>query len=300
MFKLRIFLCACFGNLALVFVMVSVMSVPRLIHPFPAGHGLSRTPGALSSDEPSSIFIIAVLGILAILPPIVAFLNGMAWWTVKKGKASARGWAIAASLSLVLSSIPIFFPLIGAWTYVPIGFLMGLLLISVSILSVGITGVVAFARRDATAQTPIEPAKPPRIVGDGTSGLLDGIAWLLGIAGYFGGMSWWHRWGQAHHLSSTHGYRSWLQILAALLIVTILHESSHAAAGLALGMKLRAFIVGPFQWGIRDGRWRFQFLPAKFLSLGGAAALVPADLRQSRWREVCMIALGRWLIFALA
>jgi hypothetical protein len=139
---------------------------------------------------------------------------------------------------------------------------------------------------------PVIAAKPPRIAGDGTSGLLDGATWLLAIAGYFWGMSWWHRWGNAQHLSATYGYQSWLQILAAILIVIILHESGHVITGLALGMKLRAVIIGPFQWRIRDGRWKFQFLPAKCLSFGGAAGLVPTNPKQSRWREICMGAAG--------
>jgi hypothetical protein len=81
-------------------------------------------------------------------------------------------------------------------------------------------------------------------------------------------------------------------LLAALLITTVLHECGHAVTGLALGMKLRAFIVGPFQWRIRDGRWKFQFIPAKFLSAGGATALVPTNPHQSIAKYIWMIAAG--------
>jgi hypothetical protein len=80
--------------------------------------------------------------------------------------------------------------------------------------------------------------------------------------------------------------------MAALLVTTTVHELGHAATGRMLGMRLRAFIVGPFQWRIRDGRWKFQFLLAKFFSAGGATAVVPTNPQQSRWNEICMIAAG--------
>jgi hypothetical protein len=59
-----------------------------------------------------------------------------------------------------------------------------------------------------------------------------------------------------------------------------------------MGMKLRIFIVGPFQWRIRDGRWTFQFFPAKFFTAGGAAGVVPTDPAQPRWPKISMIAAG--------
>ena len=103
-------------------------------------------------------------------------------------------------------------------------------------------------------------------------------------------MNQWHRWGSEQHLPKMHG--GLLLVLLILLIVTLVHELGHAVVGTALGMKLRAFIVGPFQWHIRDGKWSFQFLPAKLFSMGGAAALVPTNPEQSRWNEIRMIAAG--------
>ena len=80
--------------------------------------------------------------------------------------------------------------------------------------------------------------------------------------------------------------------LVAGLLETAVHELGHAGIGLALGMRLRAFIVGPFQWRIREGQWAFQFLPGKILSAGGAASLVPTNPEQPCWREIWMIAAG--------
>jgi hypothetical protein len=139
---------------------------------------------------------------------------------------------------------------------------------------------------------PVIAAKPPRIAGDGTGRLLDGVAWLLVIAGYFEGMHLWRLWGNAHGFLMSDGLLPIILILIAILISIAVHEFGHAIAGLALGMKLYVFIIGPFQWRIRDGRWKFQFLPTKLFSAGGATALVPADPKQSQWRDIIMIAAG--------
>ncbi|MGD0939185.1 MAG: M50 family metallopeptidase [Terracidiphilus sp.] len=105
------------------------------------------------------------------------------------------------------------------------------------------------------------------------------------------GINWYLRWGHSHGLPITNGYLSLIQIVPAILIVTTLHEAGHAAVGRALGMKSRAFVVGPFQWRICDGQWRFQFLPVKFFS-GGLTSQVPANSEFSRWKETWMIAGG--------
>jgi hypothetical protein len=291
MLKLRRFLCGCFGNFALVFIIVSTATVPRLFHTYLARKIWSSTPSAIHHNKPVSIFQVVLLITIFVSPLFVAFLNGMAWRTVKKGKSSARGWAIAASLSLILSSILVLVPGFFAWKYTPIEFLIGLFVIGAAMMAVGISGLVAFARRNSMAQ-PVIAAKPPRIAGDGTSRLLEILAFLVGIIGVYNGITWWLRWGSANGLPVDYGILYFVQIAAALLITTTVHEFGHATVGLALGMKLRSFIVGPFQWRIRDGRWKFQFLPAKFFSAGGATALVPTDPHQSRWKEVSMIAAG--------
>lgn len=80
-------------------------------------------------------------------------------------------------------------------------------------------------------------------------------------------------------------------VLIVFVIVT-LHEFGHTATGLALGMKLRAFFVGPFQWRIREGKWSFQFNPAAILSGGGATGVVPTTADFPRWRTLCVVAAG--------
>lgn len=74
--------------------------------------------------------------------------------------------------------------------------------------------------------------------------------------------------------------------------MVLIHEAGHALCGLALGMKLRAFIVGPFQWSVLGARWRFAFRPAQFLATGGATSVVPTDLQQVVSKRIKVILAG--------
>lgn len=291
MLKLRKFLCGCFAFMAPLFLFVSASTIPSLFSRANSFHFPVEAGGALFSMRLTAILLQFLAIMILVMPLVLGVLYGMAWWAIRKGKATGRRWAIAASVAMLVLSIPL-----AAATYVlliyaprrvwvPVGTISGIILV------IAITGLVAFWRREAMAQ-PVFTPKAPRIAGDGTSGLLDSLSWLLGIAGYFWAMSLWDRWGKAHGLSPVYGHLGLVEVFAALLIVTALHEAGHALTGMALGMRLRAFIVGPFQWRIRDGRWKFQFLPAKFLSAGGATGLVPTNPRQSIRREIGMIAAG--------
>jgi hypothetical protein len=57
-------------------------------------------------------------------------------------------------------------------------------------------------------------------------------------------------------------------------------------------MKLRAFLVGPFQWRIRDGKWEFRFNLMGILSAEGATGVVPARADFPRRNFLCMVAAG--------
>ncbi|HEY6971832.1 MAG TPA: M50 family metallopeptidase, partial [Candidatus Angelobacter sp.] len=54
-------------------------------------------------------------------------------------------------------------------------------------------------------------------------------------------------------------------------------------------MKLRGFVVGPFHWYVRDGRWEFQF---RLSLLGGQTLVVPTTADFPRWRDLGMSAGG--------
>jgi hypothetical protein len=291
MLKLRKFLCWWFGFLALIFLMTSFHMAQRHLH---SSHGpgfSSAWPIRTPLEKTFSLFMLSLSKLILAMPPVLGVLYGMAWWTVRQGKASGRRWAIAASLGMLLLSVPLLVASCFIVMYSPRVAVTFLIFVGV-VLALGVLGLVAFGRRDSMDKAPADRVKPPRIAGDGTSRLLDGVAWLIGVGGYIGGRSLWVRWGQAHGLSPDRGSSSLVLIAAALLLTVLVHESGHAITGLALGMKLRAFIVGPFQWRIRDGRWQFKFALAQLFSAGGATAVVPTDPWQPRWREIFMIAAG--------
>jgi peptidase M50-like protein len=83
-------------------------------------------------------------------------------------------------------------------------------------------------------------------------------------------------------------------VLVSLVLFTIvtIHEMGHTLTGLVLGMRLRALLLGPLHWRIRDGQWTFQFDPNGILGIGGATGVVPAAVHFPRWRHLFMIAAG--------
>jgi hypothetical protein len=234
-----------------------------------------------SSPHRHSPFTVGDGIIFATLSAFVT-LYGAAWWTVRKGKAWARGWAIAASLATVLFCVP---PLI-------LSVQRPVIVISLLFMALGIAGVIAFAPRDAIAQNPSPKVKRTRIPGDGTSRLLDTFALLLAIAGGVAGAHWWVRWRIAMGLAFHSLALSFLEIGVALLLSIAIHECGHAVAALALGMKLDAFIFGPFHWRILDGKWKFEFLPAELQLFRGAVGVVSSNPQQSRWHSICVYAAG--------
>ncbi|HYU46204.1 MAG TPA: M50 family metallopeptidase [Terriglobales bacterium] len=161
------------------------------------------------------------------------------------------------------------------------------------LLSVGVAGLIAFARRYEQPSPRARAQENMRIPGDGTSDLVNKMAGVLIFVAGFAAYHWWRGWIRAKALPTSHGFwdRSLMFVLIVFIIAT-LHELGHTATGLALGMKLRGFLVGPFQWRIRGGKWSFQFNPAAILSGGGATAVVPATADFPRWRTLCMVTAG--------
>jgi hypothetical protein len=271
MHTLRKYLSWVFAFTSLVCLQIALSSILGTIH-------RQTTAAALRGLLASTVFLI-----------VLAAVFGRAWWTVWKGKPSARGWGLAASLiNVLVSLLPIIFSSRSIWD----GFVAGLSNFGL-LLAVAVAGVVAFARRyeppDATAKT----QQNLRIPGDGTSDLLNKTAGFLIFAVGFAAYYWWLGWLRAEGIpiSQSFWYRNVTAVLVAL-IITILHELGHTATGLALSMKLRAFLVGPFQWRIRDGKWEFQFKPKEILSAGGATGVVPATADFPRRSYLCMVAAG--------
>lgn len=207
---------------------------------------------------------------MALLAPLLVTATvvfGMAWWTLGKGKPSARGWAVGASLLSL--------PVLGIGTVA------------------GLFGLAAFSRQERVAQLalPVRP-KMPRQPGDGTSKISEMVAGGTLLLGAIGGTAWWGHWGSTHDLP---GHSFWwylVQIEIASLLSIACHELGHVFGGWASDMRLNSLAVGPFEWRRRGGQWGFQFQQAHFLSARGATGLVPAHLNNLCSRQVFSIAAG--------
>ncbi len=276
MYTLRKYLSWVFAFTSLVCLQIALSSILHTIHPSIL-HPVHRHYALL-------LFLL-----VPTLFTILAAVFGVAWWTVWKGKPSARGWGIAASLFYILVSL---LPIISFSRSVWAG--VGVVLTNFGlVLAIGAAGLVAFSRR---YEQPISTARTQenlRIPGDGTIDLVNKTAGVLIFVAGFAAYHWWLGWIRAKGFPVSHSF--WDRSLMFVLIVFIiaaLHELGHTATGLALGMKLRAFLVGPFQWRILGGKWSFQFNPVAILSGGGATGVVPATADFPRWRTLCMVAAG--------
>jgi len=85
-------------------------------------------------------YAVPLLRILLTAPSIsivMATISGLAWWSIWKGKPSAKGWGIAASLMYLLIFFRRFIiPLVATWDH------------RASALFIGTAGLVAFLWRD--------------------------------------------------------------------------------------------------------------------------------------------------------
>lgn len=219
-----------------------------------------------------------VIALAAVASAALAFVFAAAWHTMRRGMASARYWVILPSLFYLGVAGGSLLPGVHA------NFLMTLLS-----LGVGVAGpLVTWRKKSRAVSTGTAPI--PKIKGDGTSALLNHAGAFFSIVSYIGSLMLWNQWLRSQGLPVAH--RGVLQVIALSMVATFFHELGHASIGLAFKMKLRAFIVGPLSWRIDEGRWKFKFNLAGFLSLGGAAGVVPTSATQPAWQQLSMIAAG--------
>lgn len=244
-------------------------------------------PEYLRQLEHSGASALLVAAIVLLLFGSVAVF-GMAWWTTRKGTASARLWAIAASvLSVLLGLGPAILSNVPknanpSRIYGPPIWLL---------VAFGVVGLIVFSRRDAVPRAAAPAPKPRHLPGDGTSRVADAAVRVVEIGGTLGVLFFWFRWAGAVQLPSI-GFVSFLLLVAlAGFVSTAVHELGHAGAGWILGMKFRALVVWPFQWRVENGKWRFRFRPTG-LAIGGGTGMVHADVTDRTWADVTMIAAG--------
>jgi len=283
--RLRGFLRICFGYLTLITTLVSGFMVASLFwmaqHPHHYHYTYRGEPHLFLSAS-----LIALSRLVRLIPLGMAVTYGMAWWTLKQGRPSARRWAIAASALMVLASGALIVSRLTLWP--SRRFHGSFLMFQIFFLIAGILGLFVFLKSSSASMQ----SQSARVRGDGTSNILDLAVSVLALGGLWGGMIFYSRWGHQHQLPFIRGSVSLTVISLVIVITVLLHEAAHAGVGLALGMKLRAFVIGPCQWRVRDGRWTYLFKPSAFLSFGGSTGIVPSNPNQSRWIEIAMISAG--------
>jgi peptidase M50-like protein len=236
-----------------------------------------RIQQALARQTPGAVMV--TVGIALALA--VAF--GGAWYTVRKGRPSARFWVIVPSLFFLLGGLG---GLLGGTVShrlhaTPLFGLMS--------LALAIAGPLVTWHKPSRGVAAVKPLLT-KVKGDGTSDLLNKAGYLFSIASYFGSLWIWDEWLRSQGIAPM---RSGLLLVIGLsLVATFFHELGHAIMGIVFHMKLRAFVVGPVQWRIVEGRWTFQFNLAGLFSLGGVTGVVPTSASQPAAQEVAMIAAG--------
>src|ERR1019366_260656 len=142
-------------------------------------------------------------------PLALAAIFGVAWWTVLTNKASARKWAIAASVVPILLSL-------FAITYLH---LANLLLPLWSAVVIGYAGLAVFARRDSIKPATPRPPSHATLPGDGTSALGSKLAAIAAAIGAVEGTSHWSSWAAAHGLPTKDPPTIYIQFLITVLLV---------------------------------------------------------------------------------
>jgi multisubunit Na+/H+ antiporter MnhG subunit len=132
-----------------------------------AGYAAAFLPGTLAREQTATKAVLIGIGIIC-AGTVVCFT---AWRKLGTGGKGARGWAIAASVLLIL---------VG-WTS-PRGRTMWWI--------AGVGGLIVFSLKRGSVSA-IVVRKPARMAGDGTSGVLDWVGTAVIYAGVIVGSSLW-------------------------------------------------------------------------------------------------------------
>ncbi len=278
----------CFGAGALIYLAAGLPLLPMLLKTHADMQRMLQDGRVLTPDQ---IYGFALVQTICLSATVLGILSTLAWWTLKAKKPSARLWAILASISYLGASVIMvisesFLHRHGATGHAPAFFQ-----IQVMQIVIGFGGLFAFLPEDSVREMEVK-RNSPHIKGFGTSKVLDTIALVLMIVGIIALANVFIAWGWKKGLPVLRGWNDLALWIGAGLAATLLHEIGHALVGLAAGMKVRAFIIGPFEFRVTGNRWAFNFRIEQLLVLGGATGLVPVNPDESRWNEVAAIAAG--------
>jgi Peptidase family M50 len=271
----RGFLAGLFSLSSISCLLIVARYVPRVLHSFEQGN--------------------IAFGFRRLLVPavflVIAVIFGMTGWTSFKNSRAVRAWGIAASLVFILlwALLAVTF-----WRYGHVHMWYAPFRYTGILLALGIGGLVAFSRRFDPAGFASETSQLQTVPGDGTSPFINRAYGFAAIAGTYGIYSWWVRWCWDRGIRTSAGnfLRGFLWLTLVALVLATIHELGHTLIGLALGMRLRAFAVGPFRCIVRDGKWEFRFDLGGILAVGGATGVVPANPNVPNWSYVCLLLAG--------
>ncbi|HMG87390.1 MAG TPA: hypothetical protein VK574_16780 [Terracidiphilus sp.] len=142
--RLQKLLRSLFGYASIVSSAVFIALAPSILRA-PLPHASSRFHA-----EPVSLLLIAMRELILVMPVVMAVMTGLAWWALRKGLPSARSRALAASISSLLMSTPFLVAGIAIVRYSLAGAVevTGVLVLFVTLLSLGVAGLVAFGKRN--------------------------------------------------------------------------------------------------------------------------------------------------------
>ena len=118
---------------------------------------------------PLSVLLIAMRELVLVMPAIMAVMTGLAWWSLRRGLPSARSRALAASVSCLLMSTPFLVADIAIVSYSltgPFGFI-GVLVLFVTLVSLGVAGLVVFSKRGESFAASVLPHTASEVQGMG-------------------------------------------------------------------------------------------------------------------------------------
>jgi hypothetical protein len=161
MLKLQKFMRTAFGYASIVSSAVFIALSPELLTA-PLPHLTSRFHAG-----PVSLLLIAVREIMLVMPAVLAISSGLAWWALRKGLPAARSRALAASVASLVMSTPFLAAGIAIQLYSLAGpvEVTGVLVLFATLLSLGITGLVAFNKRNLSLAASVMPQLANDVAG---------------------------------------------------------------------------------------------------------------------------------------
>lgn len=261
---IRLILCWIYALAAFIFLKTSVpiyLDIPHLFH------YVGPWQGVLSIGA-------------TLLAPAVALAYGMAWWTILFRRQSARTWALIVSTIQAVLTLIALYPISNVpWQPVLV------------LLAISAAGFVAFWRREPAGQL---EKTPSRILtpGHGTHSFVDKLVWIVGSAAAFGAITEWSHWARNRGLEDHTSLAIYAEIYLISILVLAIHEGGHAIVGELVGMKLLSFVIGPFQWFTRYGKWKFKFHARSLVSFVGFTLVASPKKDTFRERKIVQVAAG--------